>query len=229
MKVDRHGRAKILTQSEIQLLFQEGFTLNPPRDRALFAVMLYTAFRVREAVQILVRDVYSSNNRIRPCILLRKKNTKGKLATREIPVINELRYWLDRYPTPPYQGYLFLGQKQQGRKFLHPDSASWILREACQRVGIEGVSTHSFRRTALTQMSNAGIPLRIIQEISGHRTLDELYKYLEVQESQIIGAVNSLSMLSATYSSDISLEKSVFNEASNNSCAPKKPSRRAKL
>ncbi len=71
----------------------------------------------------------------------------------------------------------------------------WLLREACARVGLEGVSTHSFRRTALTQMSNAGIPLRVIQEISGHRTLDELYKYLEVKPEQVLGAVASLSML----------------------------------
>jgi integrase/recombinase XerD len=56
-------------------------------------------------------------------------------------------------------------------------------------------SSHSFRRTALTQMSNAGIPLRVIQEISGHRTLDELYKYLEVRPEQVLGAVASLSLL----------------------------------
>jgi hypothetical protein len=40
MKIDRHGQAKILTTAEIQLLFNEGFTVNPPRDRALFAVCL---------------------------------------------------------------------------------------------------------------------------------------------------------------------------------------------
>jgi len=35
----------------------------------------------------------------------------------------------------------------------------------------------------------------VIQEISGHRTLDELYKYLEVKPEQVLGAVASLSML----------------------------------
>ena len=38
-------------------------------------------------------------------------------------------------------------------------------------------------------------PLRIIQEISGHRTLDELYKYLEVRSEQVKGAIASLSLL----------------------------------
>jgi integrase/recombinase XerD len=45
-------------------------------------------------------------------------------------------------------------------------------------------------------MSNAGIPLRVIQEVSGHRTLDELQKYLEVRPEQVRGANASLSMLS---------------------------------
>jgi len=45
-------------------------------------------------------------------------------------------------------------------------------------------------------MSDAGIPLRIIQEVSGHRTLDELQKYLEVRPEQVRGAVAALAMLS---------------------------------
>ena len=44
-------------------------------------------------------------------------------------------------------------------------------------------------------MSNAGVPMRVIQEISGHRTLDELYKYLEVKSEQVRGAIANLSLL----------------------------------
>jgi integrase/recombinase XerD len=44
-------------------------------------------------------------------------------------------------------------------------------------------------------MSNAGIPLRVIQEISGHRNLEQLQRYLEVESSQVRGAIASLSML----------------------------------
>ena len=210
MKIDRHGRAKILTQYEIQLLFNEGFTLNPVRDRTLFAVCLYTACRINECVTLHTKDVYDSRNRVRPQILIRKGNTKGKLATRTLPVIEDLKAKLKQYKPSQPKGYLFPGR--HGKGHLHPDSASWILREACRRVGIEGVSTHSFRRTALTQMSNAGIPLRIIQEISGHRTLDELYKYLEVKPEQVKGAIASLSMLTPVESPDY-FGKSAYLEA----------------
>jgi integrase/recombinase XerD len=196
MKIDRHGRAKILTPEEIQRLFAEGFTLSPLRDRTLFALCLYTACRINECVTLRTRDVYDSLGRVRRDIIIRKGNTKGKLATRTIPVLEDLRVRLKQYHPPQPQGFLFPGR--HGKGHLNPDSASWILREACRRVGIEGVSTHSFRRTALTQMSNAGIPLRIIQEISGHRTLDELYKYLEVSPDQVRGAIAALSMLTPT-------------------------------
>jgi len=55
-----------------------------------------------------------------------------------------------------------------------------------------GVSTHSFRRTALTSLSNAGVPLRVIQEISGHQSLTALQKYLEVNEEQVANAIQAL-------------------------------------
>ncbi len=191
MKIDRHGRAKILTQAEIHLLFSQG--LQTERDRALFGICLFTACRVNEAVTLKTVDVYDASSRVRPKLIIRKRNTKGKLATRTIPVIEDLRLILTAYQPPAGQEYLFPGRFTG---HIDPESASRILRKACRRVGIEGVSTHSFRRTALSQMSDAGIPLRIIQEVSGHRDLSQLQKYLEVRDDQVLGAVTALSMLS---------------------------------
>lgn len=193
MKIDGCGRAKVLTQAELQLLFTHGFTQNPPRDRALFGVCLYTACRINEAVTLRVVDVFNDRGVVRSHLNIRKENTKGKLATRTIPILQDLRLLLEKYDPYLEEEYLFPGHNYTPH--LNADSPGVILREACKRVGIEGVSTHSFRRTALTQMSNAGIPLRIIQEISGHRKLDELYKYLEVEPSQLLGAIATLQML----------------------------------
>ncbi len=191
MKINRHGRAKILTQQEIQLVFAQGF--DSERDRTLFGVCLFTAARIREACTLLTEDIYTPKGLVRPRLIIRKANTKGKLATRSIPVIEDLRQLLSNYYPIRGDVYLFPGRSDG---HLAEDSAARILREACKQVGIIGVSTHSFRRTALTQMSNAGIPLRVIQEISGHRNLEQLQKYLEVSDSQVLGAAATLSMLS---------------------------------
>ncbi len=75
---------------------------------------------------------------------------------------------------------------------LKKNTADWTLRRVCERLKLEGVSTHSFRRTALTQMSDCGIPLRVIQEVSGHRTLGALERYLGVTEQQKQTAISVL-------------------------------------
>ena len=197
MKIEGHGQAKILTQAEIERLFCEGFQSD--RDRALFGVCLYTACRIAEACSLMVKDIYTNSGAVRSTINFRKANTKGKLQTRTIPVIEDLRSLLTSWKPNAGQTYLFPGRHRCHHwRHLHPDSADRILREAFERAGIEGASTHSFRRTALTQMSNAGIPLRIIQEISGYSNLEQLQRYLEVKPDQVRGAIASLSMLSYT-------------------------------
>ena len=138
--------------------------------------MSITACRITEACTLKRKDVYTHTSQVRSHIIFRKGQTKGKLDTRTIPVSEELRVMLSQYAPNCGKNYLFPGRFEDNP--IHVDSASRILRKACQRLGIEGVSTHSFRRTALTLMSDQGIPLRVIQEISGHRNLGQLQKYL---------------------------------------------------
>ena len=130
---------------------------------------------------------------MRPVLIIRKGNSKRKLGTRTIPIIDDLRSLLANYQPKPNQPYLFPGRFNG---YLDPDSADKALRKAMRRVGLIGVSSHSFRRTALTQMSNNGTPLRVIQEVSGHRNLSQLQVYIEVRDEQVLGAVTGLSMLS---------------------------------
>lgn len=192
MKRSRHGRAKILTPTEIQLLFNQG--LESIRDLALFGFCLYTACRINEACTQLTEDAYDSTGAVRPYMTIRKGNSKGKLASRTLPTSEDLRQLLAQYRPLSGDKYLFPGR--HGKNHLHPDSASFILRKACRSIGLDGVSTHSFRRTALTQMSDANIPFRVIAEVSGHHNLTQLHAYLEVRPDQVKGAIASLSSLS---------------------------------
>jgi integrase/recombinase XerD len=74
VKRDRHGKGKILSQQEIQLLFTQGLT--NVRDRCLFAIMMFTACRVNEACTLLSEDVYNKAGHVRSHLTIRKKNTK---------------------------------------------------------------------------------------------------------------------------------------------------------
>jgi site-specific recombinase XerD len=90
----------------------------------------------------------------------------------------------------PNNPFLFPGFSGQG--CLSRSTAKEIFVNACKRVEIVGAATHSWRRTALTEMSRVGIPLRVIQKISGHQRLNNLQKYLEVSKEQIEDAVRKL-------------------------------------
>ena len=192
MKVNRYGRAEILSPQQISLLFEQGFV--NPRDRALFGVCLYAAARINEACTLFHADVIGVKG-VRDKLVIRSFNTKGKQDTREIDIHPRLREYLEEYQhSQPalnkYNPYLFPGR--HGRGHLHKASADRLLREACLKLEIEGVSTHSFRRTALTAMSDAGVPLRHIQAISGHRTLAALERYLGVTDKQKQRAISTL-------------------------------------
>lgn len=179
MKVNGNGQGKILTPAELKLLFIEGLVNS--RDRALFGICLYTGCRVSEALKLQTTDIKNQT------ITFRKSTTKGKLKTRVVDIPPGLAAILAEHRPP--KGALFPGMRGVTEN-LTRSSADKILRVACNRVNLSGVSTHSFRRTALTQMSSSGIPLRHIQEISGHHDLGTLQRYLEVTPEQKKKAVS---------------------------------------
>lgn len=90
----------------------------------------------------------------------------------------------------PDNPFLFTGRG--GKGCLSLSGTRYIFDTAFEAAEIIGASSHSCRRTALTKMHAAGIPLRVLQEISGHKDLDTLQKYLEVTPDEVADAINKL-------------------------------------
>lgn len=196
MKLNGYGQARVLNSSEIDKLFAWG--LSNSRDRALFGICLHTGCRISEALALTTKDIQGGY------ITLKKFVTKGKRRTRMIPINDSLQGLIEAYLREyKPKSFLFPGSPNaKTPKQMTRGAADLILKDACKRLGLLGVSTHSFRRTALTQMHNAGVPLRVIQMISGHSSLETLQRYLEVTDEQIVQAVKTIGSKSSRRNED---------------------------
>ncbi|MCG6137624.1 MAG: tyrosine-type recombinase/integrase [Nostoc sp. LLA-1] len=90
----------------------------------------------------------------------------------------------------PSNPYLFPGEAGNG--CISRGTCKEIFLNACRRVEIIGAGTHSWRRTALTEMHKSKVPLKVIQSISGHIRLSNLQKYLEVSPEEVEAAIRRL-------------------------------------
>ena len=87
------------------------------------------------------------------------------------------------------------------------DTLQSKLNNMCKQAGIGGNNTnHSLRAASATQMYDSGVPEKLIQERTGHRSLEALrmYERTNAQQHQAISAV-----LSASHS-----ESTLYHQAS---------------
>jgi integrase/recombinase XerD len=192
-KTDRvtkpEGKAAVISSADLDRLFDIETGFQSIRDRALFGICRYTACRINEACQLLSNDVFLPSGKVRNEITFRAATTKGGYGQKTIKVSDDLRQLLDEYGHPG-KAYLFPGRHGLGH--INPISASQLFKQVCDRLGLEHVSTHSFRRTAINRMREAGVKLEAIQKVSGHKSLDGLSHYLEVTETELSEAIGCL-------------------------------------
>ena len=96
----------------------------------------------------------------------------------------------------------------------------------CREAGIEGnITNHSLRATSATQMYDKGVPEKIIQERTGHRSLEALRMYERTNEHQhqAVSAILSAPSSSSSTSYNQYIEREKVN-ISHTVCQPHQPS-----
>ena len=71
-----------------------------------------------------------------------------------------------------------------------------MVKKMCAQAGIEGRKTnHSLRDSAATQLYEAGVPEKLIQERTGHRSIDALKEYERTTTNQTLAVSRVLASL----------------------------------
>ena len=193
-KVRRKGQAEVLDQTQLQQLWVE---LKFPHT-LITQLAYYTGSRISEVCSLKGEDISVGMVVVRQHKTDRTKEVvmvpqlKEAIATAQLPAVGYLfpaaawtRATIKRYRIQRHKmgGHHF---EQVGelppRLHISTRAVDKALRRACDRLGLEGVSTHSFRRSLATHLYDAGVPLRQIMEITRHVSLASLTSYLNLEK-----------------------------------------------
>jgi integrase/recombinase XerD len=182
------GQARILDAKDIQAMFK---VLETPRDRLLFALGIYTGLRIGEIIRLTRDQLFTEHGTVRN-VLKVKRLKKKETVYSDIPIHLRLRDYLRQHDQSMELGMWLFPSYDSVSGHIERVQAHYTLRKAFDTLRLDGASTHSMRRTFLTNLSRAGVPLRTVQEISGHSSLSQLQAYLAVDPDDTVDAVRRI-------------------------------------
>ncbi len=179
MKLNRFGQATPLDHRSYQLISNYFLTES---HKVFWALAWFTGERPETILSMDVLHVYSNPTRrtARSQILFPATTRKGGKDTREVPLHKSLELVLKNYEAPTV-GFLFPSLYRDDRH-LSRQAMDKCLRRALKKAGLEdqGYSLYSPRRGFITRLDELGYSMRMIQAITGHRSLEALGRYIEV-------------------------------------------------
>lgn len=190
-----YGKGEIFTARDYDKFFK---VVENSNHRLICHILRYTGERIGAVVQLQVSDCYSDPKRaiaLKQILFrgsTRKKSPSGGGKTRQVPIHSVLRQQLENY-RPPADGWLFPSSRNPERHITADNCDDWFNRYL-KKAGLEsrGFSLHSFRRTFITELAKAGVPVPTIKKITGHSSLSALQEYIDIDEDSILKALNML-------------------------------------
>jgi integrase/recombinase XerD len=191
-KVNRSGQSEIFTETDFRRLVSK--TKNKTH-RIIWFLLWYTGERVGAVTQLCVSNVYEDPRAIavRSEIIYpansRKKDPSGISETRSVPMHTELCFELERYK-PPIAGYLFPSPFGSGH--ISRRAVDQALRRNLEKAKLhrKGYSTHSFRRTFITDLHRKGASTSDLKAVTGHKSISSLERYIQNDPSRKAMIIN---------------------------------------
>jgi integrase/recombinase XerD len=178
-------QAKTLTQQELRRVLDYIATRKHSiRNRALLMTTFLSGVRVGELSSLRYKDVVDADGNIRNEIRLSADQTKGNEA-RVVFVSDKLRKELDQY-AKVYQPKninckFFYSQKTESDGFT-PNTLTQFFHYLYKHSGVDGASSHSGRRTFITNLANKGISVRVLASLAGHKNISTTQCYIDVND-----------------------------------------------
>jgi integrase/recombinase XerD len=188
-------QAKTLTNDEIRKVLDYVATRkHSERNRAMIYTIFNTGMRVSELANLRFKDVVDSDGAVKREIRLNAEDTKTKDA-RVVFVNDKLHKELTRYVKlfkPVSTNVKFFYSQKRASDGYSPNTLAQFFHYLFNRAGIAGASSHSGRRSFITNLANKGVGVRVIMGLSGHRALSSVQCYIDCNDDMKRKAINLL-------------------------------------
>ena len=184
------SQAKTLTPAEIEHVLahisQHSYAL---RNRVMLLTGLWSGMRVGEIASLSVGDVMNVDGNIKAEVRLTAQQTKGRQPrTVFLPqkLQDELAGYMALRPNAKPHHPLFI---TAGHKRFSANVMAQHFHYLFKSAGIAGASSHSMRRSFITNLAARGIGVRVLASLAGHRSIAVTQKYIDVNDDMKRNAV----------------------------------------
>lgn len=148
------------------------------RDLAIIDMLASTGMRVGELVKLDRSDIDFAN---RECVVLGKGNKQRKVYFDARTKIHLQRYLNSRTDDNPA---LFVTLQRPYNR-LQISGVEIRLRRLGEKLNLNKVHPHKFRRTLATMAIDKGMPIEQVQQLLGHQSVDTTLQYAMVNQSNV--------------------------------------------
>ena len=186
-------QAKVLNQDELKRLLKiVQFTRHKERNRLIVLLSFMAGLRACEIAQLRIKDVISEAGDVKDTIYLKSFQTKGNSDQQVVvseALCKEVRQYIikNKHLLNNREGHLLRSQKT--RKGFSSQTIQNLFRFLYQEAHIENASSHSGRRSFITNLSEKGVSVRVIQELARHSSMSVTQKYIDMSVDKLKNAV----------------------------------------
>ena len=179
------AQAKTFKSEELhQVLSYVEHSKYAQRNRAILLLTHWAGLRVGEVAALRMCDVLDANNDVKCEIRLSPEQTKGGHA-RTVFINEKLRAELQRYAetlkTRDAHWAFFPTQKFPRRGFT-ANTLTQHMNAIYKQCQIEGATSHSGRRSFITNLASKGIGVRVLMSLAGHKNISTTQAYIDVND-----------------------------------------------
>ena len=183
-------KTKALTTEEYREIIQtmrEGFCGCRPNDRVATALVLEgnLGLRISDILRLRLCDIVRDGDRYR-LEITEKKTGKRRVFT--VPLV--LQQYVENY-------CLRNGIGREERIFpLTERAIQKQLKTVCDYLGIQGISTHSFRKWYATEIyKSSGYDITLVQRLLQHSSAATTQRYIGIEPQRIEAAIEEHAVL----------------------------------